>query len=284
MSLTMSKLTARINIGLYRIFKNKPVQVKPLEDIKKYFEFLVTDFGFQLAAIDSPFIDSDGKKSDRHVCYYRNERSRLQLEVVGSGSWFYCYLRRFSFGTPSHYSDNSNSLGFETFAKVESQYDYKNFIPFYVGWENVLQNTAELIKRHKTFFVSELNDEIDLFDQLKEYAHKNNLEFNDFWQRIENPFFTNLKKQTAPLFIENGFHLVLDSSALAPFDSTKMVDFVIYENGKSKIRISQVDWRDLPYIYCLSKNNKLIFELNFNIQPNKEYGIKQLLEHLKKCL
>src|SRR5438045_7108590 len=101
----------------------KEVEVKPLEDIKRAFDFLITDFNYQLAETASPFIESEGSRSDRHVCYYRNEKSRLQLEIVGSGSWFHCELRRFSYGIPALYSDRSNSFGFETFAKIEKNYD-----------------------------------------------------------------------------------------------------------------------------------------------------------------
>ncbi len=272
-------------MGLFGIFKDKGVvDAKPINDIKKRFEFLISDFNFLLVSVDSPFIDSGGSKSDRHVCYYRNERSRLQLEIVGSGDWFNCYLRRFSYGTPSPYNDFANSINLEILAKIEKDYNYKKYVTIFVGWDTVLLNTADLIKRHSSFFTSEQTSEIDLFDQLKEYSYKNNFEFNILWQRIENTFFTNLKKHIAPILVSNKYQLHRESSTLPPYDRTAMVNFIEYKNCKSIIRVSQVDWRDAPFIYCLSKNKKLIFELDLSKQHDTIYGIELMVEHLKKIV
>lgn len=271
-------------MAIFKFLKGNKKESKSLIDIKQHFDFLVSEFNYELTKISSPFIYSDGSKSDRHVCIFINDMNKLQLEIIGGNQWFHCHLRKYTYGSPSPYNDNKNSFGFQTFAKIEKTYDHKDYVVLHVGWEKVLQNTVDLIRRHKSFFSSEQEDEIDLFDQVKYYAKQNNFEFNDLWEEIGNPFFLNLIDQISPILNSNGYHLLRQSSTLAPYDETGLVDFVEYQNNKTLIRIAQSDWRDAPYIYCLIKNNKLIFELDLRKEPNQNLGIQQLKNQLRSCI
>lgn len=255
-----------------------------LDDIKSQFEFLVTDLHYDIVAVADPFIKSDGSSSDRSVVYYRNEQAGLQIEIAGSGNWFHCELRRVVQGKPLPYSDALNSVGFETFAEIEKDHNHKNYVVLYAGWEQVLRNTANLIKRHKPFFVSgEWNDH-DLLDRLKEYSLKNNFHFKPSQGKRKNDFFSKLKSEVAPLFEAEHFHLALDSAELPPFDTNGMVDFVQYRKDAETFTISQMDWRDFPFEYGIIKNGRKVFVVDLNKCASMEDGLRDLLDQLGRSL
>ena len=255
-----------------------------LDDIKNQFHFLVSDLHYDIVAVADPCIESDGSSSDRHVVYYRNGQADLQIEIAGSGSWFHCELRRVVQGKPLPYSNALNSMGFETFAEIEKDHNHENYVVVHVGWEQVLLNTANLIKRHKPFFVSgEWNDH-DLLGRLKEYSARNDFHFKPSHGNRENRFFSKLKSEVAPLFEAEHFHIVLDSSELPPFDTTGMVDFVKYKNAHQTFTISQKDWRDFPFVYCIIKDGRTILEVDLTKCASKDEGLRALVDQLRRSL
>src|SRR5678809_223579 len=98
-------------MGLLDIFKTKT----PLDDIKESFRFLTTEYGFQL-------IKTEQRREFKamHFLVYRNDTSKLQLEICGDTTWFHCEIRRLISGQPARYSDKNSCIGFEDLAILES--------------------------------------------------------------------------------------------------------------------------------------------------------------------
>ena len=102
-------------MGLLDIFKEKT----PLDEIKNTFRFLTSEFGFQLVKTENR-----NEFKAKHFLVYRNDNSKLQLEICGDTSWFHCEIRRLLNGQPAKYSDKDNCIGFESLAILESDNKY----------------------------------------------------------------------------------------------------------------------------------------------------------------
>lgn len=245
-------------MGLLDIFKEKT----PLDEIKNNFQFLTSDYGFQLVKTESR---KDFKA--QHFLVYRNDNSKLQLEICGDTSWFHCEIRRLINGQPAKYSDKDNCIGFESLAILESNNNYEHF-DYYAGGstglEGVLTNTANLFKRHKAFLTTDNWVDVKRIDQLRDDEFQK--QFGSRPGRSRHTFFGELKKQATIILLKNGYKLLVDSEELSPFDSSGMVDYLTFEKGNKQIKITQVDWRDHYFLYRIEVNEKKVFEIDITNQ------------------
>lgn len=262
-------------MGLLDIFNIKT----PLEDIKNSFRFLTTEYGFQLIKIEQR---PDFKAMNFLV--YRNDISKLQLEICGDTTWFHCEIRRLINGQPAKYSDKDNCIGFESLAILESSNKYEH-LDYYTGGttglNGVLTNTTNLFKRYKTFLTTDNWIDVKRIEQLRN---------DDFEKKFGNrpdhsrpTFFGELKKQAKKLFTENEYQLLIDSDELSPFDSSGMVDLLIFKKGNNQIKITQVDWRDDYFIYRIEVNGKKVFEIDIRKQDTFK-AVERTLIKLKQQL
>src|SRR5215467_6826013 len=97
------------------IFKPKT----SFDDITTAFHFLTAHYGFQLIKIE---IHADLRA--KHFLIYRNDTSKLQLEICGDTTWFHCEIRRLINGQPARYDDKDNCIGFESLAILENNLNY----------------------------------------------------------------------------------------------------------------------------------------------------------------
>jgi hypothetical protein len=245
-------------MGLLDIFKTKT----PLDAIKNSFRFLTTEYGFQLIKTEQR---PDFKAI--HFLVYRNDISKLQLEICGDPTWFHCEIRRLVKGQPAKYSDKTNTIGSEDLAILESDNNYEHF-DYYAGGSTglsgVLTNTTNLFKRHKTFFTTDTWIDIEKIEQLKNAAFE-----KQFGKRPNDnmpSFFGELKKQATTVLSENGYKLIVDSEELSPFDKSGMVYYLTFYKGDRQIKITQADWRDDYFIYRIEVSGSKVFEIDIRNQ------------------
>lgn len=245
-------------MGLFDIFKSKT----PLDDIKNSFRFLTNEYGFHLVKTEV--------RTDFRAMYflvYRNNTSKLQLEICGDTTWFHCEIRRLINGQPARYSDKENCIGFQDLAILESSNNYKHLDYYAIGstgLQVVLTNTANLFKRYKAFLTTDNWIDVKKIEQLKD---------DDFEKRFAKrpdhnipTFFGELKKQATAVLLENGYKLLVDSDELSPFDKSGMVDYLIFQKSNKQIKIIQADYRDIYFIYRIKVNGSEVFEIDIRNQ------------------
>ncbi len=262
-------------MGQLDILKEKT----PLDNIKTTFRFLTEEYNFQLIKTET----TENFKA-KYFAVYRNDNSKLQLEICADETWFHCVIRRLINGQPAKYSDSDNCIGFESLAILESNNTYEH-LDYYVGGrtglEGILENTAKLFKRHQSFFTTDNWVDVKKIEQLKD---------NDFEKKFgKRPdhniptFFGELKKQATKLLTDNGYKLLVDSDELSPFDSSSMVNYLTFQKGITTIKIAQLDWRDGYFVYYINIDNKKIFEIDIRNQDIKK-AVDRVVEELTKHL
>jgi hypothetical protein len=262
-------------MGLPDILKDKT----PLDDINMTFRFLITEYNFQLVKAGK----TENFKA-KYFAVYRNDNSKLQIEICGDISWFHCEIRRLINGQPAKYSDSDNCIGFESLAVLESNNNYEH-LDYYAygstGLKGVLENTAKLFKRHQSFFTMDNWIDVKRIEQLRD---------DDFEKKYgkrpdhnKPTFFGEFKKQATKLLADNGFKLLVDSDELSPFDSSGMADYLTFHKDNKQIQISQLDWRDDYFVYYIRVDNKKVFEIDIStldIDKAVEKTLKELTKHL----
>ncbi|WP_316832860.1 hypothetical protein [Pedobacter aquatilis] len=246
-------------MGLIDIFKEKT----PLDEINNSFQFLTSEFGFQLVKTE---YRKDFKA--KHFLVYRNDSLKLQLEICGDTTWFHCEIRRLINGQPAKYSNKDNCISFEELAILESNNNYEHF-DYYAGsstgLHGVLINTANLFKRYKKFLTTDNWIKVKQIEQLKgdDFEKKFGKRFDDHNMPT---FFGEVKKHATKLLIENGYKLLVDSDELSPFDRSGMVDYFTFAKDNRQIKVTQVDWRDDYFIYRIEVNGSKVFEIDIRNQ------------------
>jgi hypothetical protein len=262
-------------MGLFdKIFK-----VTTLDQIKNAFDFLITDFSFELQNVES----HKGLKADNFLIY-RNENSKLQVEICADESWFHCELRRIVNGQPTKYSDKKNCIGFEDLAILESNHKYDHF-DYYAGGSNglkgVLENTSKLFKRNSHFFTTANWIDIQKIETLKDQEFTK--QFGKIPDKSTPTYFDKLRDIATKLFLDNGFSLTLDSEELSPFENNSMTNKLIFKKDEKVVEVSQVDWRDDYFMYQIINDNTKIF----NVDTSKielDRAVELTINKLKTCL
>lgn len=231
-----------------------------LDQIKTSFHFLTSEFHFELLR---------GEKVEDYragnFLVYRNDQSKIQIEICADESWFHCEIRRIVNGQPAKYSDKLNTVSFEDLAILESNHKYDHF-DYYTGGstglKGVLKNTADLLRRNSAFFTTDNWIDVQKIENLKdqEFARQ----FGEMPDKSKPTFFCKIKSSSIKLLSDNGYQLTLDSGEVSPFDQNSMTDKLVFQKKNKKIEIAQVDWRDDYFIYRLVKSDTIIFELDIS--------------------
>lgn len=250
-----------------------------LEDISRIFNFLVKEFGFELVGTEEPKY-----YKAKYLVIYKNDLSKLQIEICADDSWVHCEIRRIVNGQPSKYNDNENCFGFEDLAILESNNNYEH-MDYFAGASNgkiVLLNIAKLFQRNKIFFTTDSWIDFNRVEELKNMDFQT--KFGFIPNKNEQTYFGDLKRQAIKLLIENGYKLTLDSEELSPFDSRRMVKNFVMEKGIQKIKITQQDWRDSYFLYNIILGEKIIFELDIQENQDINKAVSLTMEKLKQCI
>lgn len=250
----------------------------PLDKIKNSFAFLTIDFGFKL-------IDTKQKNNfkENYLAIYRNDNSKLQLEISADEQYFHCEIRRLINGQPAKYSDKDNCIGFESLAIFESDNNYEHFDYFAggsIGLNGVLNNTSNLFKRHKKFFTSDNWIDTKKIQQLEDADFEK--KFGQKPDRSEPSYFKQVKKQAVEFLTDKGYELILDSDELAPYDSNGTTKNIILSNQKKTIKFSAEDWRDFYYIFYIEINNKRVFEIDLSKNIDLDKAVSETMNKLRE--
>lgn len=239
---------------------NKILNDKTIELIKSNFHFLIQDYEYELIRAEKVA----GFLGD-YFFIFRNNHSKIQIEICVDQNTFHCLFRRIINGKPADFNDQSNYINFEDLAILDSNHKYDHF-DFYIGGKvklkQVLENTANLFKRNSIYLKTDDWFDHKKIEQLKN--QKNEAQFNETPNISRSFIFNEIKINSIKLLTENGYELILDNDSLSPFDINASTKKLIFVNKTSKIEIVQVDWRDDLSEYQLIKNNNVIVAIDFN--------------------
>ena len=231
-----------------------------LDQIKTSFHFLTSEFHFELLRAEKV----EGYRADNFLVY-RNDQSKIQIEICADESWFHCELRRIVNGQPSKYSDKLNTVSFEDLAILESNHKYDHF-DYYtggsIGLTGVLKNTANLLRRNSAFLTTDKWIDVQKIENLKDQEFAK--QFGKIPDNSKPTFFSKIKSSSIKLLSDNGYQLILDSDEASPFDQNSMTDKLVFQKENKKIEIAQVDWRDDYFIYKLVNNDTKIFDVDIS--------------------
>ena len=231
-----------------------------LDQIKTSFHFLTSDFHFKLLRAEKV----ENYRADNFLAY-RNDQSKIQIEICADESWFHCELRRIVNGQPANYSDKLNTVSFEDLAVLESNNKYDHF-DYYTGGSNgltgVLKNTANLLKRNVAFLTTDKWIDVAKIENLKDQEFAT--QFGKIPDKSKPTFFSKIKSSSINLLKDNGYQLILDSDEVSPFDQNSMTDKLVFQKASKKIEIAQVDWRDDYFIYKILKNDINVFDIDIS--------------------
>lgn len=247
-----------------------------LDKINSTFTFLTTEFGFKL--IESRQQDN---YMGKYLLIYRNDNSKLQLEISADDQFLHCEIRRLINGQPANYWDKDNCIGFESLAILESDYNYDShdyFVGGPKGLTGVLKNTANLFQRFKLFFTTSLWINTKKIQQLRDADFEN--KFGFIPNKNIPTYFEQVKSKAIQYLSDKGFQLIFDSDELAPFDNNSLIKSIVFSNQKDTIKFSALDWRDSYYIYYIEINNKKEFEIDLRIN-DIEKAVSQTMDKLK---
>lgn len=196
---------------------------------------------------------------------YRNDVSKLQIEICADETWFHSVIRRLISDTPADYKDSENCVSFEDIAIWESEHNYNHFD--YVtggqnGLEGVILNTAKLFKRNQKLLTTNIWLDTNKIQNLKNKDFEKT--FGKLPDRNKPTYFWKLKKEIKELLKGIDFQFILDSDSISPFDQNSMTNKLILKVNNTKIEIRQKDWRDDYFIYELFKNDKKMFEIDIS--------------------
>lgn len=250
----------------------------PLDDIKSTFNFLITDYGFELIETRQ-----QANYKGEYLAIYLNNNSKLQLEISADDSYFHCEIRRLLNGQPAKYSDKDNCIGFESLAILERDNNYEH-LDYFAGGRNglkgALNNTAKLFQRHKSFFTTDCWIDTNKIEQLRDADFEK--KFGSKPDRNKPTYFGQVKKEATKFLIDKGFQLILDSDELAHYDSNGTTNNIIFSNQRETIKFSAEDWRDSYYIFYIAINDKKVFEIDLSKLNDTDKAVSQTMNKLKQ--
>jgi hypothetical protein len=261
---------------LFDFFKTRT----QLDNLTRTFSFLTTDYGFTLVETGT---GEQKNYKGRNLAVYRNDKSKLQLELIIIKDFFHCEIRRLLNGQPANYSDKDNCIPLYQLAVLESNNDEKHIMQFSTegrGLKGVLRNSVSLFKRHKDFFTTDRWIDTKKIQQLldEELERK----FGPFPVKTTPKYYEEIKRQATQFLSDQGYKLILDSAELPPYDEDKQVENIRFQKGDKKIKISQLDWRDDYYIYYIEVNGDRLFEIDLSKQNDTLIAIEQTLQKLRQ--
>jgi hypothetical protein len=246
-------------------------------DFSRYFDFLTKDYGLR------PMENLSIETANMYVRVLRNQF--VQVELAGDQDFFYAEIRRLVEGEPRPYYDEENNIDFKDLVvlKTNNNYDQSDFYPPSVGWIKVLKNTAKLFKNSKQVFKTDKWVDIRRIEELKETELFNKFGFKSN-ETKNKPTFFGLVKQHALELVGKGFKLVLDNSALPPYDSNSWTLKIVLESSSTRLKISQRDWRDITFCYYIEINGQEMYEIDLRNQPDIETAATTFNQQIDKLI
>lgn len=256
-----------------KLFMEQEINNRIKADLSKNFDFLESDYKMHIIK-ELPLPNSIGQ----YVRVLKNDY--IQLELAGNESYFHAEIRCLINGEPTSYSDKKNNIGFEDIAilTTENNYDHFEYYSTPIAWQNVLENTANLFRKSKEIFTTHKWVDIKKIESLKTHDY-----FKKFgFKPSDKPsFFDNLKKEVIKILTDKGYKIILDNSELPPYDDERLTQQIIFEKQKTKIKISQQDWRDFPNTYFIEINGVKKHEINLSNYSDNEKAVNEIIELLK---
>ncbi|MDF2454764.1 MAG: hypothetical protein K0R51_757 [Cytophagaceae bacterium] len=244
-------------------------------DFSKHFDFLVNDFGLKVCMESYP----QGNNMGNFVRVFRN--AYVQVELAGSQSFFHAEIRRLVNNKPRPYYEEENNIGFEKLAVLSTNntYDHMDYYIYSVGWNKVLENTAQLFRISKEVFTTDKWVDTQKIEQLEDEDFLKRFGFKPSDNKHKPTFFGLIKKHALKLN-DKGFQLKIDSSELPPYDSESLTQKIIMENDTTTIMIYQNDWRDDYLTYCLEINGVKRLAMNLSKYKDIEHAARVFNEAL----
>ena len=246
-------------------------------DIERIFSFLITEFDFK----ETKSEESNIYKA-KYLVIYKNVNANLQLEICADDFWAHCQIRRIINGLPAKHNDIKNCFGFEDLALLENEnYEHMDYFAGSSNGTKVLHKIADLFKRNKVFFTTDVWIDTKKVKQLKRAALERTFGFTSRDENNYKSYFRELKRQTITLLKEDGYELVIDSDELPQYDDRKSVENFIMKKGSKTITVTQQDWRDNYFLYNIIIDGKTIFELDTGDHRDVDNAVNYTLEFLR---
>ena len=252
----------------------------PLDDVLNTFSFLLSDYGFTI--VETRY---DKHLSGAYLIIFRNDNSKLQLEISADSNYFHCEIRRLINGQPAKYNDEDNCIGFEDLAILESNNNYEH-LDYFAGGKNelqgVLKTTAALFQRHKLFFTTDCWIDTKRIEALRDEDFERKFGIKPL--KDKPTYFKLLKIKASEYLSEKGFVLTVDSEELPPYDSSKITEHIIFQKENKEINITAKDWRDDYYIYLVKLNGNIVFEIDTSQYKNVDIPVVITMDKLKHII
>ena len=250
-----------------------------LDQIKTSFHFLTSEFHFELLRAEKV----EDYRADNFLVY-RNDQSKIQIEICADESWFHCELRRIVNGQPAKYSDKLNTVSFEDLAILDSNHKYDHF-DYYTGGSTgltgVLKNTANLLKRNSTYLTTDNWIDVTKIENFKNQEFTKQI--GNKHDKSKTTFFSKIKILSMNLFRDNGYEQTFDIDEVSPFEQNSMIDKLVFEKGNIKIEIAQADWRDDYFIYKVFRNSTKVFDVDIS-KIDLDKAVELTMQKLKENL
>jgi len=258
-------------MSILSIFKrNKMIDTTVRDRILDNFDFLCKDWGFAIIDSFSPYCDS---KKD--VVIYQNKETNLQIDIsanrdTNKGNRLNIEIVKLLYGI-ADYSDIDNCFSHYTFLKLDNSEQSTDYFGWNISQVDLFNKGANLLVKHKDFFTLIDWKNLDLYEQLREYANKNGYDYNANWKPFVFPYYKAFRFALNDLMTKNGYVLSYDSKALPSYANISINDKIEYTKLKQILIIKQHDFRDDSddYSVYLGKKYKLTFKLIGDKSANK---------------
>ena len=246
--------------GILRERKENDPSVR--DRIIEVFEFLCSDFKYLISNSYSPYLDSD-----YDVVIFINTNTNIQVEISANSNpdksnRLNIEIVKIQYGYPINYSDFDNYFHYWMLLKLDNSQNESDYWGFNCNQSELLYKGANLIKKHKEFFTTPEWKEIDLFEQLRSYAIKNNYDFKSVWKNEIPHYYQLFRELVKTLLVKNGYALSIDSLSIPAYEKKSANDILEFTKGKDLISIQQYDFRDGKESFSLFRKKKYITSLD----------------------
>ena len=234
------------------------LKMTKLDEIKNTFDFLINDYSFHLT-------QSETKKNFMadNFLVYRNDISKVQVEICADEGWFHSEVRRIINGEPAKYKDKANCISLGDLAIFDnSKYDHFDYSVNGSRLKGVLENTASLFKRHPHLFTTDEWIDTEKIEKLRDENYKN--QHGEIRDKSKPTYFGTVKASATPLLVAKGYKLIMDSDELPPFDRDSMTKRLVFQTVESQINIFRGDLLDDYMTYRITKDHKKMLEIDIS--------------------
>lgn len=260
--------------------KNKLIDTTVRDRIINNFNFLNENWGFVIIESYSPY-----NNSSKDVVIYQNKENNLQIDISANRdtekqNHLNIEVTKLLYGY-ADYSDIDNYFSFTTLLKLDNEEQNTEYFGWHISQDELLRKAANLLIKHKDFFTSNSWKSLDLYEQLNEYAKKNNLYYNSNWKPFVFPHYKSFRFLLNELMTKKGYTLSCDSRALPSYANDSRNDKFEYSKSKRIISIVQHDIRDDSDSYTVYLGNKPKITFRLIGDKTANLAIKEIEKILK---